>query len=328
MSLSRHLRTEALFAHIPSGPAPPPSRLHDPAQIDVLSDSELVDCTYLVLKHEELSVLQALKVWHLRLTVLLFSNRLGEAKKEATNLNNALYAKENPSTATAGVAPLPKNNNGVIDHELLVLLLRLKSVPNLSLVNELYKLSYQLRLKCTSSDRAAVQKKLCNLAYEIMMVLFITRNYGTLVSFVESLRHDLGDSESDFASNTALVGTLVKLVLGADAAGDYAHVRQRSLDCLTHVLQTIPHTVGAKEVQASVDTSYAGLCDLVARKMVTGRILCCTLAMWELSTVFRVEMSPGSFAVECAGGGSLLEDAYARVCRRWSSNIHKVYAIE
>lgn len=214
---STFLKDDRLFAIIPS------DRVHnnDASVASMLKEcqkesnfTKLIDLTYLLLQNNDSSIEDKLKVWEARLSLHLFNNNLSYAKSEAVQLNNALYLKENnnhppnqPSPkmpivqhnhpkqivhTVAPVYPLPKNNDAAIEHTLLTLILRLKSSPNINLVNDLYKLCYQLRLKSsTYSDKNLLLSRIINLSYNVMAVLLKSRNYLTLLNYIKSMRHDL-----------------------------------------------------------------------------------------------------------------------------------------
>lgn len=152
----------------------------------------LISKSYQLLKLP-LTIADKLKAWEIRLTLQLFGNKLAQAKQEAINLNNVLYLEENnnipPSTNSGGVFPLPRNNNGLIHHRLLVLLLRLKSAPNMNLINEFYKLCYQLRLRSSASPE--LTKNLLNLSFDTVVILLINRHYPTLLNFLNSMIYEI-----------------------------------------------------------------------------------------------------------------------------------------
>ena len=207
--------------------------------------NSIINKTYYLLKSiNDVSI--ALKLWQIRLTCHLFNNQLNYAKKELINLNNTLYLHENHnitpppplmgvsstsiSTSTSASAsslslsngstpnittttttnnpiyPLPKNNQLIIDFKLLILLLRLKNFPNMNLINELYKLIYQLRLKRNDNnninnnnndtndindDQLILIKNLQNLSYDNIVILTLTKNYLTLINFLNNLIQEL-----------------------------------------------------------------------------------------------------------------------------------------
>lgn len=382
MSDTDYLTADTLFAQIPQGSDATIEQFYDPEFVRSASNQHLIDCTYYILKNGQLTVEETLKVWELRLALTLFNDQLQLAKREAITLNSALYLRENPnaqpppgsrihSSSSLDVSapsrapqqtyiyPLPKNNNGMIDYGLLLMILRLKSVPNLILVNELYKMCYQMRLKGTSSEAIRVQAKLTNLSYEVIMVLTITRNYFTLLSFLNSLRHDITmKSENDvksshdmiFRSNVCLLQVIITLLvwtkdkskheladLPQDIVDLFALVEDASLMLLKHVLLCVSPIVGGADLHESAEPdemlSLAEITELVWSKNILARTICCTLATWELSNVFRTELveeeGKTRLVVEAVATlDSRLEKVYGEIMTRWGQYIHKVYGLE
>lgn len=383
MADTDYLTKDALFAQIPQDSDATIEHFYDPEYTTSASNQQLIDCTYDVLKNGQLTMEETLKVWELRLTLTLFNDQLHLAKREAIALNNALYMRENPnaqppppsrihsnsslsdtSSQTRAppltfVFPLPKNNNGLIGYRLLLMILRLKSVPNLILVNELYKMCYQMRLKGASSEAVKVQAKLTNLSYEVIMVLTITRNYFTLLSFLASLRHDIGiksefegraSHDKMFYSNVCLLQVLTTLMvwskekskeefdqLPQDVVDIFTLVEDTSLVLLKHVLLCVPPVVGGADLHDNLETgampTLAEIADLVWNKKILARTICCTLATWELSNVFRTELVEEEgqlrLVVEVVPLlDSKLEQVYAIIMPRWGKYINKVYGIE
>ena len=74
----------------------------------------------------------------------------------------------------------------------------------MNLINELYKLIYQLRLKRNddiNNDQISLLlvKNLQNLSYDNIVILTLTKNYLTLINFLSNLIQELkelNDSES------------------------------------------------------------------------------------------------------------------------------------
>lgn len=299
---------------------------------DLLNDLErskedydsMIDKTYYIIKQQELGWDQVLKVWEIRLTLHLWWNQLGRARKEGVNLNNGIYQssvaqakslqeksgviqpsstlQNSPSMTSLGLVtsvrqvpglqpnsntpapsyPLPKHLS--LRHSLLILLLRLKSLPNMNLVNEYYKLTYQLRLKSTPLSRDDLAMKLINLSYDIIVILIVTKNYTTLVSYLTSIRHELlvlgklSGSELDtqyqqYLSNLALMLVLCELLADnyfktptTDTVVKYTpifdEVNDISKNSLRYVLQNIYPSVGTRgktqiqENQLSIDEDY------------------------------------------------------------------------
>lgn len=375
-----HLTSSSLFSQVPKGNDATIEQFYDIENVKSASVQQLIDCTYLILKNGQLSVQETLKVWEIRLTLTLFNDQLPLAKREAVSLNNALYTLENPNAPpftrmSSGnsvtdsnsrtlhqfsnvVYPLPKNNNGVIEYRLLLLILRLKSVPNLILVNELYKICYQMRLKGTSSEAIKLQAKLTNLSYEVIVVLVITRNYSTLLSFLISLRRDIGAKEDAsekgsynerYNSNVCLIQVIVTLLmwtnskreedladLPEDLVATFDLVDETSLVLLKHVLQSFGPVVGGPEperIEISENLPLSKLAHLVWSKQLSARIICCTLATWELSNVFRTELieenGKSQLVVEVAEEPQTkLDQVYGEIMKQWGYYFNKVYGME
>lgn len=375
------LAGEALFikkAEIPADGKVPDL---DSASLESSSNEDLLNLTYKLLRADNLDKAEALTLWELRLVLLMFENQLGVAKKEAINLNNALYLQENPnapppptppqpplartdSTAsrrsaspaapsTQGVIyPLLKNNDGAIGFPLLLLILRLKLAPNLSLVNELYKLCYQLRLKGVAKEEDEIRRNLVNLSYEIIMVLTITRNFQTLLSFLRSLETDLNamedKSQNDhkrYASNVSLMIVLAHMLIlqGEDASKlDRADLRQRYADldefttgCFHHILKSFSPMVSEGNVPSvgpDEEITYDKLIQLVKGGKLTGRITCCTLASFQLGNMFGADFESTLGSKQLVANVGPLEsrfgDFYSKVMSQWGSYIHKLYGIE
>lgn len=383
-----YLISDSLFAHVPQTNAATIDQFYDLEYVRSASNQELIDCTYYLLRSGQLTIEETLKVWEIRLTLTLFNDQLPLAKREAVNLNNALYIHENPNTQpppntsrvgsnlsaneSASLAahsraallnnvvyPLPKNNNGQIGYRLLLMILRLKSIPNLILVNELYKLCYQMRLKGTSSEAIKVQAKLTNLSYEVIMVLTITRNYFTLISFLNSLRHDVrvkielaekGSHNERYHSNVCLLHVIISLLVWTkgkskteldqvpkDVTELFNQVDETSLVTLKHVLQTVPSVVGGLDpgnaIKLSETLTLPKLVEMVWDKKISARVLCCTLATWELSNVHHTELveedGKSRLIVETIGDKkSKLDHVYGEIMPRWGQYINKVYGLE
>lgn len=386
MADTSHLCSDSLFSQIPQGNDDTSDLFYDVEYVRSASNQQLIDCTYRQLKSGDLSVEEALKVWEIRLTLTLFNDQLQQAKREAVCLNNALYTFENPNappltasrmgsstslsdstSASRGtphqytnvVYPLPKNNDGSIEYRLLLIILRLKSVPNLILVNELYKICYQMRLKGSSSEAIKLQAKLTNLSYEVIMVLTITRNYSTLLSFLNSLRRDVrakcnnadnGSHNERYLSNVSLIQVLITLFvwtknksheelsdLPPEIAATFELVDETSLASLKHVLQSFSSVVGGPQldhqIKLSDPLSLSKIAELVYNKQLSARTICCTLATWELSNVFRTELvednGKSQLMVETVDEQkSKLDIVYGEIMKRWGRYFNKVYGIE
>lgn len=379
MSDSSFLRKESLFARIPPTSTSLKITINDFLHLLKNSNSymQLIDYCYYLIVNPSFDVKQVLKLWEIRLLLLLFNNQINLAKKEAINLNNALYnhennqpagtllnevSKMNNDNALLPIYPLPKNNNGLIEYNLLILLLRLKSIPNLGLVNELYKLCYQLRLTKTSD--AEIQSKLINLSYEIVVVLTITKNFLTLLSFIESILHDLAvqgksgeltEAYLNYMSNITLIYIIINIIndnkLGKITPNnlskvtkkyekDFNNINQNSINCLYRVLKTISPIIHeeAKLLEAIEkleigDLGLAKVIGFIRNGELTGRTICSILGLWDLNNSLDCELTESVFAVnvneECDDTtNGKIDLAYRLVTKNWDKLIYKVYCLE
>lgn len=379
MSDNSFLRKENLFARIPPTSTSLKITINDFLHLLKNSNSylQLIDYSYYLIVNPTFDVKQVLKLWEIRLLLLLFNNQINLAKKEAINLNNALYNHENNQpaggllnevnkmnndNALMPIYPLPKNNNGLIEYNLLILLLRLKSIPNLGLVNELYKLCYQLRLTKTSDEE--IQLKLINLSYEIVVVLTITKNFLTLLSFIESILHDLSVQEKfgeltetylNYKSNVTLIYVIINIIndnrLGKLTPNNlskvtkkyemnFKNINQNSINCLYRVLKTVSPIIH-EDVQLLEAIEKLEIGDLGLSKVIgfirngelTGRTICSILGLWDLSNSFDCELTESLFVVnvneECDDTtNGKIGLAYRLVTKNWNKLIYKVYGLE
>ena len=102
----------------------------------------------------------------------------------------------------------------------------------MNLINELYKLIYQLRLKRNdniNNDQISLLlvKNLQNLSYDNIVILTLTKNYLTLINFLSNLIQELKrikDSEDkkqnmansfdcDYYSNINLIYLIINLIV-------------------------------------------------------------------------------------------------------------------
>ncbi|CAH2355257.1 hypothetical protein CLIB1423_23S01332 [[Candida] railenensis] len=352
--------------------------------------SALIDTCYFLLKDGDLSYEESLKVWEIRLILHIFDGGISIAKKEGINLNNELYLIENKSReppaapqapgvpssrtgsltnasatgneATLPIYPLPRNNNSQISHSLLILLLRLKSIPNLNLVNELYKLTYQSRLKASSNSKEpeVISLQLANLSYDIIVVLTITKNYLTLVNFIQSIRYEL-DIGSAYSSRLALLWLIIKLILhvkkyASTTAGntdsltdalvqqyqkDFNGISKSTLSEFQYILNNFNPNLSVGSVNDGVNEITLELLVSRAQKgLISGRIICCTLGLWNLQNRFGVELRDGELVFEKKAKenkeegtegterAKTVEECYSEVTHRWLGNINRVYCLE
>lgn len=352
--------------------------------------TQLIDHTYYLLRNGDYSTEELLLIWEIRLTLFMFNGQISFAKKEAINLNNTLYTNENkalPAGPGSGrdstlsqssllalsqsnssqdgqlllpIYPLPKNNDGQISNSLLILILRLKSIPNMHLVNELYKLCYQLRLRGTHQMRPhdlTTKTKLINLSYEVVVILTITKNYSTLLNYLGSLKHDVeaklsNATEDDqeykqYYSNIKLVWLITKCTLAANNNGQIAYIKQQhqkdfeqidqnSIDSLKFVLQTVAPVYSSATSTPMADASIQLLGDLtgyIDDGRITGRIICSMLGLWDISNVYKAHLEDNgklAFVIDTVDESdkTRLEIAYHQITGKWCSYVHKVYGLE
>ncbi|GEQ69518.1 hypothetical protein JCM33374_g3190 [Metschnikowia sp. JCM 33374] len=363
MATSTHfLRQETLFALSPQC-SQAPGDLCNQQYVDKATLAQLLDSTYFVIRGDTLgSAADILMVWEVRLSLLLFTDQLGAAKREAVALNNALYLHENPGAARPAnpalvkpqgpgngpgpgpasvsvsappVYPLPTNNDGAISDSLLSLVLSLKSGPSMARVNEIYRLCYQKRLKGDSvrvngapndvpslahpnhSNPTGLQASLMALSYGVIAVLFVSRNYATLDSFLVSLRHDLKADPSNGAyhSNVTLMWLLAKIymrrasgtvdsteasVWGPLYDENLGEIAVETWTALTFVTSKVGAQLGGSvfPIVVSPETvSVAQLADLVAQDRISVRTVCCLLALWSLAATNHTNLSQDEFTI-------------------------------
>ena len=317
--------------------------------------SSLIDLTYHLLRDPLVGLENKRKLWKIRWTLLLFGNMLPVAKREAVNLNNALYDLENQSiteTNTPKVNPLPKNNNGLIDHELLVLILRLKSTPNMNLVNEFYKLSYQLRLRSSLADRETLLWRLSRISFDVVVVLVVNKAYSTLVNLLGSILHELkltkkGDHYTKHASNVTLLwiiaGCLLKLsttkgstyldeitkVYGTYYDGLLDSTKEALLMVLSEVAPLIQNSKPPLE-DHQYDVSLEQLGRFIQDGSITSRTICSLLGIWDLQYCYRFQLKDAKLVADEIKGGmnNSINLAERKVEKMWSSNYSRVYGLE
>jgi hypothetical protein len=272
---------------------------------------------------------------------------LSIAKREAINVNNALYLLENVGTSNT-IYPLPKNNED-ISNEMLLLLLKLKSLPNLSLVNDLYKLTYQVRLK--STDVKSTTTVLQNVSFYVCFILQITNNQLSLKSYVSSLKHQ---SKGLYHSNITLLTIIVELMLNPKNSDsivtkyqdDYDNLDEFTINSLKYVFQTISPNINEGKLleDESINKPTLMLLDisnLVKEKHITSRILGCLLGLWDLHANYHFKLTTengklcfvgnelGDHDVERMVESDEIIDAILRLVNNsWCKYIHKVYGLE
>lgn len=322
----------------------------------------------------ELTVQTCLKLWQIRLTCHLFNNNLNYAKKELINLNNSLYLNENhnisPSslnTISGGtngnnnlLYPLPKNNLMIIDYKLLILLMRLKNFPNLNLTNELYKLIWQIRLKSNNSpqdDTNDMNIILENLSFDNIVILIITKNFIPLINFLNQLIEELKElnksKENQYYSNICLIYIIINLIVyckKGKLGGIFDNVKQLwendvnqfTKNCLNYSLQTISPIITQSNPSESIHKceTIDDLVELVNNDLITGRIICSTLGIWDLINNYDFTLAESEDGLQFRGKtsankdiSSLSDEDLANECLKvlesqWCKYINKVYGLE
>ncbi|ODV79765.1 uncharacterized protein CANTADRAFT_48489 [Suhomyces tanzawaensis NRRL Y-17324] len=361
--------TPTLFLKVPGSPVETSLQEFNKELGESTDFDDLVDKTYALLTQHQLNIQEALAVWETRLTLHLFNNQLSYAKKEAINLNNALYLQENPNPAplpggnrsrgnSVGsstpplqpIYPLPKNKAATIEYDLLVLLLRLKSIPNMNLINELYKLNFQMRLK-SDLDEDVLRMKLINLSYDIMVILSVTKNHATLLNYLHGLRLELerieskraasakSDAYSTYLSNVILVQIIIEsivhkqkktpsleLIIAAQYGELFKRINEETKRSLIYVLRHILPTITENQMVAydKSELSLDDLIGLVAEDKISVRIICSMLGLWDLSNNYGFQLS-GETEISYGPVGTSLTN---QVTNNWYKYINKVYGLE
>lgn len=385
MLLQAKLADDSLFIRPSQNPNVDPNIFTNADLLKDSSKSDLIDCTLSILKSPDLAIEDVFSIWELRLTLLMLDNQLSVAKAEAIGLNNALYLHENPTASSTPrpthpsprpmlsqvsssnsvnslkndshvpnfVYPLTKNIQELLGHPLQFLILRLRSVPNLSLVNELYKLCYQFRLKGTSVQEKFLQSHLISLAYEIIMVLTITRNHATLISFLNSLRNDIAIRREQedtlqylhFSLNISLMwiiaSTHLRMKNGASLEPVLPELKQVfdeldsfTLQCIQNVLRTYTPLIGGdSKVVLSQDDEFdfKVLISLAQENKISGRIICCTLAAFELQNAYGADFIDNQQALSLPSkpiSNFKFSQAHEHIMGKLAQNLNKVFAIE
>lgn len=361
------LANNSLFLRLPD--LPTQSDASAEKLLSTLQSSEtydkLIDLTYYLLQDSDLSFLNALKIWEIRLTLHIFNGNLSLAKKEGINLNNELYLLENKgnddkirstyhnSTLDRGgglpIYPLPKNNDGMITYSLLVLLLRLKSIPNLNLVNEFYKLTYQMRLKANNNAGKELSIKLNNLSYDVIVILTISKNYLTLINFIELITKYDGDGDEGnaYVSNLCLILVIIQLIIRSRKTEGIEDIPPQHLvkleECFKRISETTlesfryillnygPNLEPSKESPETVKSiTLNSLYGLVSSGKISSRTICCTIGLWNLQNRFNFKLVNGNIdqQVEEDVEGGAIEKAFKELCNHWKVNINRVYCLE
>lgn len=352
---------------------------YDASFVSRASIGQLLDLTHAVITSGELSVSETLRVWELRLTLHLFDGHLSTAKIEAINLNRSIHLHENPdqsrypqnqtglrssatalgpgATGAAGnvqyVYPLPRNNSNEIPYLLLLLLLRLKSSPSMSMVNECYRMCYQLRLRGQALENQLLQSQLIQLAYLISVQLVITKNTLTLVSFLDSLLISLKDqlriasSEKvlKYVENITFAQFLARALAILRHSKDPAvqdvqfealrpafdHQSPSAINSLRFALNNWASHVAAPppEEKITMDMmTFDEIITMIKSGRLSTRIVCCTLAVWDLGSAFNSSVDDDELLVEVSKNGDRFDDVYAVIMSRWAHHGNRVFCIE
>lgn len=369
-----HISSIDLFVHPPSTTIPP-DKIKDFSYISSAARTDLIDLTHSVITAAVFPAPQTLRVWELRLTLLIFEGKLAVAKQEGINLNRSIYLHENPdhpkynqslaqTSARGGngapapphAFPLPRNNEKIIPHLLLLLLLRLKSTPSMGTVNECYRVCYQLRLRGLAAESTNLQKKLMQLVYLIIVELIITKNTPTLVSYLESLvaglQKQIETQKTEFAErylasiriveflahglvilrNTK--DTTVQDVQFEALRPEFALVMEtapNSLEALRFSLNSWAPFVGGPAPEDQLkpeDLNFEAVVSMLRSGRISTRIICCTLAVWDLDASFNAQIVDGRVIVQVDKTGMELDDVYVHVMAQWAGNVNRVFCIE
>ncbi|KAK6461799.1 hypothetical protein DFJ63DRAFT_314430 [Scheffersomyces coipomensis] len=181
------------------------------------------------------SINDLLKLWEIRFNLLMFNSEVNLAHIESININNILYLQENIQDLNVSVYPLPKLDLKYYDF--LIKLLKLKSEYQLEgmivgsssgsggisggtgIINEIFKLNYQLRLKDNEVNEE-VEVKLINLSYQLIINLVILNHLPTLLTFVKGVISELERKEKkismvleQYLSNLIIVLIIVESYL-------------------------------------------------------------------------------------------------------------------
>ena len=359
-----HITAKELFVH-QSHTIILPDKFFDFLFVSTASVVQLVDLTHSVITAGVFSAQETLRVWELRLMLLLFAGQLPVAKQEASALNKSIYLHENPDHAKYGqnpesgvakphfVNPLPRNNEGTVPYTLLLLLLRLKSSPSMATVNEIYRVCYQLRLRGQALQRSTLLNQLMRLAYSVIVQLVIMKNSATLVSYLESLAASLEQQLKVEWTETAArnKGSIQLALLFAHVLVILRHtkdlvVQDAQFEALRPVFETLSpqaleslqfalnswalHVGGPAPEQkvALSDLDFKSVVGMIRNGRISTRIICCTVAIWDLDAAFDVHLGGGHLSVSVPKGDHYLDEVYAHVVSQWGNNSNRVFCFE
>lgn len=373
-----YLTDTALFVRQPNEPIAP-NQIHDFLFVSTASTAQLIDLTHSVITSAVLLPPDTLRVWELRLTLLLFEGNLPVAKREAINLNRLIYLHENPdakvnvaqnakpvggndqqpqagrTNAPQQIYPLPRNNENGVPYLLLLLLLRLKSTPSMGMVNECYRVCYQLRLRGQDVEESLLQDQLMQLVYLIVVELVITKNSLTLVSYLESLIRTLEDQlavkkmqKSErylenvtfalFIARALVILHQTKNMAAQDKqfetlATQFTSESSLALRTLSFAMNSwAPHVGGPaptpEEKVLETDLTGSSIIAFLRSGRISTRIICCTLAVWDLDAAFDANLGGEKLEVEVPQGEDKLDKIYSYVMSQWGDHANRVFCIE
>ncbi|ODQ79490.1 hypothetical protein BABINDRAFT_167347 [Babjeviella inositovora NRRL Y-12698] len=308
-------------------------------------------------------------LWQLRLNHLFQESKL-VARREGTNLAEAIHllvrlGVQEPETQV----PL-KNEASETPFGLQLSLLRVKytTATAFSIVNEYYKMVYRVRLSLIGAlkeQRVMEVKKVSILCYGVLSILVVKREFGAAIGLVSSVlsNHIKALHDQSFEENLRFLHLLL-ILLESKASGlpsikplEASGLNKNSQRELWCVLENIAAIYSSDEDQnrenlvvqkaqlangglGAMDIVLAGQALNVDSQLITGRILCSLLGMWELMLRYNVEMKeagvtgwnfdalcdifqPSDFEPEIAV-------LHALVAKRWFNEalFNKVYGFE
>ncbi|RLV95807.1 hypothetical protein JA1_000780 [Spathaspora sp. JA1] len=323
-----YLGKDSLFLKLPTSEIP-----KEPTLLDLYTQLQtsnpnydtLINLTYYLIKSPNLQPSQIIKLWLIRLTLHIFNNQLNYAQREAINLNNVLYLQEFPNATTMTIYPLAKK----VDFNLSILLLRLKSRPDLTLVNDLYKLNYQLRL----TNVVELQRKLINLSFNVMVVLLISKQYITLQSMLTNiscqLENTIYETYIEYKSQVILLSIIIDLKLYSTTD----IIESKYSDTFSQITQSTKSTL--LQVIPTLDINFT-LSDLI-KLDISNSVLISILAIWDICNTYPFKLIDNSLTYQSPEKEEEQEDlssdwlvdlAYDELNKHWKENINKLYAIE
>lgn len=218
-----------------------------------------------------------LKLWQARLTLLMFT-QLERARHEAVALNNHLFLLENDAPA-ASVYPLPRNNP-MIPTLLLLLLLRLKLKPLVTVINEIYKLVYQTRLKLTKGGDT--RQQLMVALYEVLAALVASHQWLVVLNMAlltqsQAQAHN-HDDYRDYASNLSLVVMIVSALVGKEISpAQFDQLQLSTKQLWKYAVNNLGDYTG----------TFADIAAVVSLATTLAPVLERLLAIWTLTTLLQ-----------------------------------------